>query len=418
VTETAKVETTTNKAAEAARRKALVLASPGLQVYGTVDEVAELIRRFKVMLPETKEMTDDEVTALAQVAYVHGLNPLPAVREIVWIPGHGPMVGIRGLRRKGREWADAQNLGYADIRFELITDAVEREQFHIPVGAIAYKCIGGFPAQRTMWVENAKTLRDALGPEAPWQVILDSLGPRPEIVGYGYLTAEEMHGLDNPKWWHKCKSAGGRGVPFFGMEPCPDCGTKSYAQPPAFSHVQHAQKRAEAHFWKQAADLPFAVSPGGGGMSELEDVPLSMEGTWKELPTMAPEQAAAFATMVVEGEAHEAEQAAKPADERKADAKRGSDMLFGAGLSGERVPLDWPAETVEQVAKLWEAAGVMPEGENRKHVIMLMNLSNLTIEATDAEWTTFGKFYRGHRDEGLTSKEAARAANLETARPF
>jgi hypothetical protein len=405
------------KASDVARRRALVRASPGLQVYGTFEEVQELVRRFKVMLPETKDMTDEEIVAFAQVAYAHGLNPLPAVREIIWIPTKGPMVGIRGLRRKGREWADDHDLGLPDLRYKLITDAVEREAHEIPAGAMAYLCIGGFPQARAKYVADAKTLREALGSEAPYQVILDTMGPMPETVGVGYLTAEEMERKDTPKWWHKCKAQGGKARPLFGYDPCPECNEKSYAQPPAYGHAQHAMKRAEAHWWKQAADLPFAVKPSGDGVADMDDVPITLQGTWKDvtpdaMKDMAQEQVEKYVEQVQEAETHASEQAAKTPEERKADAKAGSDALFGP----DPTPRNWPDHVVQNVTKLWAENGVMPPDTHVKHIIMAMNLSPFVPATPDKDWVIFGKTYRGLRDEGLTSKQAAAKATVEFAK--
>jgi hypothetical protein len=406
------------KASDVARRRALVKASPGLQVYGTFEEVQELVRRFKVMCPETKDMTPDEIVAFAQVAYAHGLNPLPAVREIVWIPGKGPMVAIRGWRRKGREWADEHELGLPDLRYELITDAVEREKFEIPEGAMAYRCIGGFPVARAKYVQDAVTLREALGKDAPYQVILDTMGPMPVTVGIGYLTAEEMERKDEPKWWHKCKTNNGKNTPLFGMEPCPACGEKSYAQPPAYGHAQHAMKRAEAHWWKQAADLPFAITPSGEGAADLDDVPITLEGTWKDvtpdaLKGMAPEQIEQYVEQVQQAETHATEQAAKTPEERKADAKAGSDALFG----DDPEPRMWPDHVVALAEKAWKANGVLPPDTHTKHVVMLLNLSPFQpAEVTDAQLISWGKVYRGFRDEDLGSKQAAAKATVEFAK--
>lgn len=406
------------KASEVARRRALVKGSPALQPYGTFEEVQELIRRFKVMLPETEKMTDDEVVALAQVAYVHGLNPLPAVREIIWIPGKGPMVAIRGLRRKGREWAEDHDLGLPDLRYSLIIDVVEREAYEIPTGAMAYKCKGGFPLSRAKYVDDAKKLREALGPEAPYQVILDTMGPMPETTGIGYLTAEEMERKDEPKWWHKCSKNNGKNTALFGMDPCPVCGEKSYAQPPAYGHAQHAMKRAEAHWWKQAADLPFAVKPGGGGVADMDDVPITLDGTWRNvtpesMTNASPDQIEKHMEQVRQDEAHRVEQAAKTPEERKADAKAGSDALFG----GDPVPRNWPEAAVKMAEEAWKAEGVMPPDTHTKHVVMLLNLSpfkpDLIVEPELLRW---GKLYRGCRDEGMTTKAAAIQATLDFAK--
>jgi hypothetical protein len=414
--------TTDQKATEVARRRALVKASPALQPYGTFEEVQELIRRFKVMLPETAKMTDDEVVALAQVSYIHGLNPLPAVREIIWIPGIGPMVGIRGLRRKGREWAESNDLGMPDLHLDLLTDAVEREKYEIPQGALAFKCIGGFPTARAKWVQDAKTLREALGPDAPYQVILESIGPMPMTTGWGYVTAEEMERKDTPKWWHKCSAKNGKATPLFGMDDCPECGQKSFAQPTAYSHAQQAMKRAEAHWWKQAADLPFAVTPGGEGVADMDGVPVSIEGTWKDvtpetLAGMPAEEVEKYVGLVQEGEERTARNAAKTPDQIKAEGKAASEALFGPSdkpsqpdILSDPAPRDWPGEFVEHARGLLVEAKVMPPDSVSKHLIMLLNLSPFGPLVKDEDLVAWTKMYRGHRDAGMKTKDAAKTA--------
>jgi hypothetical protein len=329
------------------------------------------------------------------------------------------MVGIRGWRRKGREWGDTHELGLPDLRFDLITDAVERERFEIPAGAMAYRCIGGWPVARAKYVQDAVTLREALGKDAPYQVILDTMGPMPVTIGIGYLTAEEMERKDNPKWWHKCKQAGGRGVPLLGFDPCPECGEKSFAQPPAFGHAQHAMKRAEAHWWKQAADLPFAITPSGDGAADLEDVPITIAGTWKDvtpdsMKSASPDQVEAHLEQVNQDEKHKAEQAAKTPEQRTADAKVGNDTLFGAdkpsqvGTVADPKPRNWPGDVVEMAEKVWKAGMIMPPDTHVKHVVMLLNLSPFDPDfVTEDQLVKWGKFYRGHRDEGMSSKQAA-----------
>lgn len=418
-------QATDTKAQETARRRALVKASPALQPYGTFEEVQELIRRFKVMLPETKDMTDDEVVALAQVAYIHGLNPLPAVREIIWLPGMGAMIGIRGFRRKGREYAEAHDLGLPFMDFILMTDAVEREVRQIPEGALAYKCVGGFPQARAQYVQDAKTLRDALGPEAPYTVILSTIGPMPQVTGWGYVTVEEMKRKDSPKWWHKCPKAGGKGVPHFGMAPCPDCGQTSFAQPPAFSHQQQAMKRAESHWWKQATDIPFSVTPSGSGVADLDEVPIFVEGQFKTIQPgdfagVTPDQIESHLQQVADLEQHEAEQAAKSPEERKADAKAGSDALFGEPDTHEELtlpphavvtpdpnPRSWTAEQVAMAKKTWSANGVLGKEPADKHVLQLLNLSPFGTEVKASELLSWGEIYRSYRDGGSKTKEAA-----------
>jgi hypothetical protein len=241
------------------------------------------------------------------------------------------------------------------------------------------------------------------------------MGPMPATVGIGYLSAEEMERKDVPKWWHKCRSQNGKAKPLFGFDPCPECGEKSFATPPVFGHAQHAMKRAEAHWWKQAADLPFAITPSGEGAADLDDVPITIAGTWKDvtpetLAAASPDQVEAHMEQVQQLEEHKAVQAAKTPEARKADAKAGSDALFGAG---DPAPRSWPDADVTRVAKLWEGNGVMPPETHVKHVIMAMNLSPFGPDTPDGDWVIYGKAYRGRRDEGLSSKAASIQAKVD-----
>lgn len=440
MTAPATAPSTAQTAAEIGRRRALVKASPALQPYGTFEEVQELVRRFKVMCPETKEMTDGEIVAYAQVAYLHGLNPLPAVREVCWIPGIGPHIGIRGLRRKGREWADARDLGVPDLVPSIMLDAVEREQQDIPLGALAYKIVGGFPALRRAWTEDAVRLRDALGPAAPWEAIIDNLGPRPTVTGYGYVTKEEMDRRNAPSWWHKCPSANGKGVKHFGFSPCPDCGKESYAELPKFSNAALAMKRAEAHWWKQATDIPFQVSPSGDGIAIMDDVPIVVEGQVREIPqNLTPSEAELYFDAVRAAEAHAAEQADKSPEERQAAARDGAEALYGpsgpttkaesqsevgraiqtVGLPDPGIglppPVD-PAVRMVQIKALWEAGGILPKKSARQHVTALLAKLGLDPSASDEILGGMGRLYRDARESGSSSDVAAAYAKQEWAK--
>jgi len=399
-------------AAEIQRRRALVKASPGLQTYGTLEEIQELIRRFKVMLPETKDMTDGEVVALAQVAYVHGLNPLPAVREIMWIPGIGAYVGIRGLRRKGREWAEAHDLGIPDIRFDLLTDSVEREAQDIPPGALSYRCVGGFPHQRALYVQDAKTLREALGPDAPYTVILSTIGPMPSTTGYGYVTAEEMARRNAPSWWHKCPKPpfSGKGRKCFGFDPCPDCATDSRAELPKFSNAALAMKRSEAHWWKQAADLPFAVNPSGDGVADMDDVPITVAGEFVDLGTMPPDAAKAYVDMALENDQRQAADAERTPEERKAAAQSAAEALYDTPTAPPRVD---PDVRLLQIKVLWEGALILPTNSAKKHVQALLTKLGLGLDADDRTLLGLGKLYRDARTSGSDSTIAATYARSE-----
>ena len=72
-----------------------------LQQYGERDTLSEMTYRIKQCVPGGTRLQDNEVKSLAQVALATGLNPFTG--EIWYIPGKGPMAGIKGLRRRARE---------------------------------------------------------------------------------------------------------------------------------------------------------------------------------------------------------------------------------------------------------------------------------------------------------------------------
>lgn len=79
-----------------------------LQQWASRDEVRELNERLAMMtLPGGKRLSSEERLALAQISVLHNLDPFNG--EIWIIPGSGPMIGIKGLRKKGREQIKAGN---------------------------------------------------------------------------------------------------------------------------------------------------------------------------------------------------------------------------------------------------------------------------------------------------------------------
>lgn len=72
-----------------------------LQQYGEREALEEMLYRVKHCVPNGKRLKDAEVLSLAQVALATGLDPFTG--EIWYIPGKGPMAGIKGLRRRARE---------------------------------------------------------------------------------------------------------------------------------------------------------------------------------------------------------------------------------------------------------------------------------------------------------------------------
>jgi hypothetical protein len=85
-----------------------------LEVYGGRPEIREMADRLLVMLPQVKDLGRAGAMALAQVSLAMGLNPF--IGEIWAIPQKGGtfaiMPGIKGLRRKAREWCEERRARY------------------------------------------------------------------------------------------------------------------------------------------------------------------------------------------------------------------------------------------------------------------------------------------------------------------
>lgn len=186
--------------------------STGLEVWASRDDVRELQKRLKLMLPGGQNLKDDQLLALAQGAVAHGLDPLNG--EIWMIPGRGLMVGVKGLRKKARE----QVRGNFWIDFREIDNPEERQRLRIPEKALAYEA-------RLYDSENIRTYADAVSEFTkrgiPFEHVAQIIGTRPFTVGIGVLKAGE-----NTK-----------------MEPS-----------------QCAMKRAEADALKRRFDVPFGLN--------------------------------------------------------------------------------------------------------------------------------------------------------------
>ena len=103
-------------------------------------------------------------------------------------------------------------------------------------------------------------------------------------------------------------------------------------------------------------------------------------------------------------------QAERTPEERKAAAEDGVNALFGVDASGVR---SWPAEFVDLVTEAWKSANSIPPDAARKHILMMLNLTPNEWEAKAddlGKFVAWGRQYRGYRDEGKTSKEAATLA--------
>jgi len=423
------------------RRSAIVRSSRGLLPYGTPEELAEMVGRFKFMVPGGDKLEAKEVWALAQAAYVHGLNPI--IGECWWIKGSGFMPGIRGLRRLGREQLRDQD-AHLDIQFVQVVTPVDREKWKVPPGALAFLAVGRNSDKRKRWVEDAKTLREALGPQAPFEAILGNIGPNPEMVGVGYLTAEQMDELDNPRWYHICENKeantaiawGKHQRELRGKDPCPDCGKVSYARENAMPHAQRAMKRAEAHLWKQECDLPFAISASSDLLEDFDESAIAatvVEGAFKEMALpefQTGEELEAYRKMRAEEEQSSADHALDTREEVKAAAEEAAETLWpDQGKPAPRpIPPPKPAPAkpttpdapppAERQFDLALLDELVKEGlaPTKAEAAAMLGHSPWRYKATPMKKASLKAWCRGYNrgiDEGLEPDAAAGAASEE-----
>lgn len=179
----------------------------GLEVYGNTQEVIEFALALKEQIPGGSKLTNSEALALARISIACDLNPF--LGEVWYIPGSGPMAGIKGLRkyarRQGNYWVETTPLTQE-----------EREANGIPDNAIAYKAE----------LYQAKLMRESA---EIYRMMKEAGHPSPEqfayrpIVGIGYWLPHER--------------------------------TKMKGD-------QAARKRAEAEALKVVSDIPIMTTPG------------------------------------------------------------------------------------------------------------------------------------------------------------
>lgn len=409
------------KQKEAKRRSALVRQSQALMPYRTPEELAELVGRLRFMIPGGDKLNDQQIWGLSQSALIYGMDPL--MGELYWIDGPSP--GIRGLRRKGKEQLMeiyGEN-GRPNLDFRIMTNVEKRAELEIPKDALAFECHGSVPAKKHAHAELAKSYAEA---GAPWEDIKEMIGPPPETVGYGYVTKEEMYEKDHPEWWHECTdetmNTKKRKIYKDGKEfwtkcyvlrerTCPKCAAPSWKDPSNYSHVQHAQKRAEAHFWKMECDLPFDIKPSGEGFRDLGEWDDVIEGSFKEsdatfmgheIPNTikTPEELLKWQKAIVDLEEHKS-------DTDPDSLADDMDTIYGDG-AGDKVrekkdvrkkPSFWPDEVIKSIVEAnladneFEAAGILSYSAFDKNV-------------SKSPAVTYARAYRVARDEGDDSKTA------------
>lgn len=189
-----------------------------LSILPDKQQLLDVNKRIETMLPGGSKLSVNERYALAQIAVAHGLDPFNG--EVWYIPARGPMIGIKGLRKKARE----QVQGNFWIDFREIVDADERKRYGIDAGAIAFEA-------RLFDSENIRTYCDMIalmtkptnlgGPGLTWEAVKDMIGSKPYTSGIGVLRPAEQTKMER---------------------------------------VQCAMKRAEADALKRRFDVPFGLN--------------------------------------------------------------------------------------------------------------------------------------------------------------
>lgn len=159
--------------------------SPNLIGFGSRDSVRELADRIRLGVPGGRKLEQSEALVLAQIALAHGLDPFTG--EIWYIPGTGPMVGIKGLRKAAQKEA-RKNGGNYWTEFRRISDPEEMDSLNIPAGALAFECRLLDSQSILSYAGSVKALRDAGFSHAEATALT---GGRPTTIGYGYLKPGE-----------------------------------------------------------------------------------------------------------------------------------------------------------------------------------------------------------------------------------
>jgi hypothetical protein len=209
-----------------------------ITVYSDSEEVVNLAKRIKVMVPGGRNLRDDEAQALAQVSLATQSNPF--IGEVWYIPGSGPMLGIKRLRRIGDE--QIKESGGNDAFYQVNFYVCSPEEAGVPDNEIK-DVVSAVRAELTdsvsttkhqkIFLEMVNTFREAKDPD-PVGNAREILGSRPKWIGYGYSLKGERTKMN-----------------------------KQLA----------ARKRAEADTLKQRFSLPFGVDVAAADVAQdiMED---------------------------------------------------------------------------------------------------------------------------------------------------
>lgn len=214
-----------------------------LATYGNKMDVISLSQRIKIMVPGGNKLTDSEAQALAQVSLVTTCNPF--IGEIWYIPGRGPMIGIKGARRHGNEQIEKAGGLQAYWTADLHPCSGEDAGYKGDTKdlAAAYKCtitdsVSTMGYQK-MILETIAALR-AGGSQDPVGEAREICGTRPQWIGYGFATVSEQSKMNKQAL---------------------------------------AMKRAEADGLKRKFDIPFGADVAGADSASEAETPEWINGT-------------------------------------------------------------------------------------------------------------------------------------------
>jgi len=197
------------------------MSNTTIELYGATDEIMEMARRYKTALPGGDKLANNEVVALAQIAKTTGLNPF--VKELWFIPGKGPMIGIAGARRlwneqsrNGGGWSHIEIVPCPPAEAGYLGDvkdvaAAFRAEAHDSLATAQYQ---------RLFTDTIRVMRES-GSADPFGDAKQICGPRPMWVGFGYSTISETSRMNK---------------------------------------TQLARKRAEADALKKCINVPFGVN--------------------------------------------------------------------------------------------------------------------------------------------------------------
>ena len=156
-----------------------------------------MIERLKLMITNGKKLSDAEAAALAQFAVAEKLDPFSG--EVYLLKNEskneiiGPMVGVKGLRRKAQE-----RLGL-DENYMLDFVLVDN-----PPGVLfAYECRLRDTQSLRKYLDlrvRAEEMFRASGHKTPSDEALKLVGPPPMWVGRGYFYQSEQNDYKDKKY--------------------------------------------------------------------------------------------------------------------------------------------------------------------------------------------------------------------------